>query len=162
MIVYNSPYQAEPLITLVARIYGHIPRGTQPSHRQYIYLQRAMCQHKIARVLRQVPADIEPRDLRDVPGRRSLSPAFMVPANRPHLENAVGRDTFNLKCDLQSQNISKVRHCRHVQSHHAVLTVYSIKRRRPQAADDFCALATIPGGWKATPDSRARVGESAF
>lgn len=92
MIVYNSPYQAEPLITLVARINGHIPRGTQPSHRQY--LQRAMCQYKIARVLRQIPADVEPSHLRDVPGRRSLSPASMVPANRPHLENAVGRDTL--------------------------------------------------------------------
>lgn len=158
MIVYNSPYQAEPLITLVARIYGHIPRGTQPSHRQYMYLQRAMCQYKIARVLRQIPADIEPSHLRDVHG--GCKSATSRKCGRSCYIDRV--HDITLKSDLQSQNISKVRHCRHVQCHHAVLMVCIIKRTRPQAADDFCALVSIPGGWKATPDSRARVGESAF
>lgn len=156
MIVYNSPYQAEPLITLVATIYGHIPCDIQPSHRQY--LQRAMCQYKIARVLRQIPADIEPSHLRDVHGGCKSATSRKCGRDDDTLTGFM----ISLRNVIPKVNILKVRHCRHVQCHHAVLMVYIIKRRRPQAADDFCALASIPGGWKATPDSRARVGESAF
>lgn len=156
MIVYNSPYQAEPLITLVATIYGHIPCDIQPSHRQY--LQRAMCQYKIARVLRQIPADIEPSHLRDVHGGCKSATSRKCGRDDDTLTGFM----ISLRNVIPKVNILKVRHCRHVQCHHAVLTVYIITRRRPQAADDFCALVSIPGGWKATPDSRARVGESAF
>lgn len=156
MIVYNSPYQAEPLITLVATMYGHIPCDIQPSHRQY--LQRAMCQYKIARVLRQIPADIEPSHLRDVHGGCKSATSRKCGRDDDTLTGFM----ISLRNVIPKVNILKVRHCRHVQCHHAVLTVYIITRRRPQAADDFCALVSIPGGWKATPDSRARVGESAF